>query len=131
MSEKIIFFDGVCPLCNRFIRIVQRLDSNKVFRFSSLQSRTAEQKLKGLLPESSDSVVLWDGKELFTHSTAVCRIFFYLGGWWTFFSYFLAAWPIGIRDKAYHFVAKNRYRWFGKLDSCPIPTPEERSAYLD
>ena len=128
-----ILFDGVCNLCNGFVQFVIRHDPQGYFHFAALQSEAGQALLRahGAPPAPADpeSVMLLEGGRLSTHSAAVLRIAGRLGGIWR-----LAAvgWllPTSWRDALYRYVARHRYRWFGRQESCLLPTPELRSRFL-
>ncbi len=130
----IIFFDGVCNLCNGFVDFILRQDNNRRFRFASLQSDIAREYLKGypdiLTGDDPDSVVLLspDG-EVYTQSDAVLRIAGILGGAWKLLLAFQVL-PVGFRNRIYRWVARNRYAWFGKRGTCRIPSSEEAQSFL-
>ena len=133
-SAHVILFDGVCTLCNGFVQFVIRHDPEGRFRFAALQSEAARDLLtaQGLpAPPTTEpeSVLLLSGGRLYSHSTAVLRIAAQLGGIWR-----LAAvggvLPRAWRDALYRFVARNRYRWFGRQENCLLPTPELRNRFL-
>lgn len=127
-----ILFDGVCNLCNAFVDFVIARDPDARFRFASLQSDAARRLLSGmeLGAARGDSVVLVERGQVFTQSEAALRIARRLGAPWRF-AYPLVAVPRPIRDWAYQFVARNRYRWFGKREACRIPTPDLRRRFLE
>ena len=132
MSSDIIFFDGVCNLCNGFVQFIIRHDPAGRFRFAALQSEAGQVLLAehGLPPVAEpESVLLLSGGQLYSHSSAVLRIARGLGGVWA-----LAGvgglLPRTWRDALYRFVARNRYRWFGRQESCMLPTPELRARFL-
>jgi len=128
-----ILFDGVCNLCNGFVQFVIRHDRRGHFRFAALQSELGQALLAAhgqALPASGpESVVLLEGGQYYSHSAAVLRIAGGLGGVWR-----LAAggWllPQSWRDALYRYVARHRYRWFGRQESCWLPTPELRARFL-
>ncbi len=128
--KRIIFFDGVCSLCNGFVDFILERDKKHLFSFASLQGEHAKLKLNkqdlGL-----GSVVLSEDDKTYYKSTAVLRIFFALGGGWTMLSLTLSVIPVFLRDKVYDQIAKNRYRLFGKHDSCRLPTQDEKAYFLD
>ncbi len=131
-KPPVVFFDGVCGLCNHFIDWLFIEDANGVFRVSALQSEYAQKTLgdkaaQGELPPGS--VVLTDEKGTHDKSTAVILILSKLGGILRWTVIFLLL-PKFIRDSAYLWVAKNRYKWFGKKETCRLPTKEERSKFL-
>lgn len=117
----IIFFDGVCHLCNRWVDFVIRRDVKKFFCFSPLESKTAEKE--------NISIVLFEDGKRFTESTAILRIFKNLGGMWSLL-YVGILIPRPLRDVLYRFVARHRYRWFGRDDVCRIPTPDILDRFL-
>jgi len=124
----VIFFDGVCNLCNAFVDFV--IHRNSAYRFSSLQGKTASQILPQKMIQDLPSVVLQQGDQIFTESTAALKVLKSLGGLWSLTSVFLLI-PRFLRDPIYRFIARHRYSWFGKRDTCRLPTPEERSRFLD
>jgi predicted DCC family thiol-disulfide oxidoreductase YuxK len=128
----IILFDGVCNFCNGWVRFVIRRDPRGQFRFAPLQSQIARDILapRGLPPETLDTVVLIEGEKTFTRSTAALRIARRLRFPWPLV-YYAAIWiPRRLRDLAYRFIAARRYRWFGKMGSCPVPSPQAASRFL-
>lgn len=128
--HPILFFDGVCGLCNAFVDFVVARDRDRVFRFSPLQGELAKKALAPELTKNLNSVVLKDGERVWTKSDAALRVFKKLGGGWSVLGSF--GWmPKVIRDSAYDLVAKNRYRLFGKKETCRIPSSEERSLFVD
>lgn len=129
-QPPIVFFDGVCGLCNRFVDFLIRKDRAEVLRFSPLQGETARQVLGAPGEASMNSVVLVEGDRVFVKSTAALRIFCRLGGVWSLLWIFRWV-PVPVRDGVYEWIAKNRYRLFGKKDTCRIPSPEERARFLD
>ncbi|GAB3328864.1 thiol-disulfide oxidoreductase DCC family protein [Hymenobacter humi] len=130
-----ILFDGVCNLCNGFVQFVIRHDPEGRFRFAALQSEAAQAVLADLgldpaaLPREPESVLLVSGGRLYSHSTAVLRIARRLGGVWQLAG---LGWlmPRRWRDGLYRFVARNRYRWFGRQESCMLPTPALKARFL-
>ncbi len=128
--KPIIFFDGVCNLCNRFIDFVVRHDREKKYFIASLQGKTAAQLLSSQDLKTLSSIVLLEGENLYYKSEAVIRIISGLGGAWNGFNV-LKLFPLGLRDYAYELTAKNRYRLFGKRDSCRLPDPEEKTRFLE
>lgn len=131
-----ILFDGVCNLCNGFVQFVIRHDPAGRFTFAALQSEASRQLLAahGLsVPAPAadpESVLLVEDGRLYSHSAAVLRIARHLGGGWALLA--APAWllPTAARDAAYRFVARNRYRWFGRQQECLLPTPALRARFL-
>ena len=128
-SVPIIFFDGVCGLCNKSVDFIIRHDQKHIFSFAPLQGETAAKTLPPQDTANLDTLVLLDEKGLHYRSSAALRIAMRLGGALKLFSIFFII-PKFVRDPAYNLVAKNRYRIFGKKDSCRLPTPEERKFFL-
>src|SRR5690606_5796588 len=128
----VIFFDGVCNLCNRSVQFVIKRDRAKKFRFASLQGKSAAFVLKELniSPADSDSFILLENDKVYTRSTAALRVLRELGGLWKLFYVFIIVPPF-IRDGVYNFIARKRYKWFGKREECMIPTPELKERFLD
>ena len=135
MIPDTILFDGVCNLCNGFVQFIIRHDPQGRFRFAALQSEAGRALLlaHGVAPATlaadPDSVLLLSGGQLYSHSTAVLRIARGLGGGWR-----LAALggvlPRAWRDGIYRFIARHRYRWFGRQESCLLPTAELKNRFL-
>lgn len=131
MEHPILLFDGVCNLCNTFVQTIIKLDRNAIFRFASLQSEIGKELLKKHKIDSTrlDTVVLlYEGKS-YTHSEVVLKITLIFGGFWVILYVFKVI-PKPIRDTIYNWIAQNRYRWFGKKESCWLPTPELKSRFL-
>jgi predicted DCC family thiol-disulfide oxidoreductase YuxK len=128
VSQKpIVFFDGVCGLCNRFVDFLFRRDRAGHFRVSPLQGQTAARYLGDR--EGLPSVVLWEAGRVYEKSAAVLRILWSLGGGWRCTAPLWIV-PSPLRDLVYDWVARNRYRWFGKRDGCRVPTAAERERFL-
>ena len=118
ISHPIILFDGTCNLCNGTVSFVAKRDNRDTFRYASLDSEIVQQ-LKISENELPDSVVLRDENGLHIKSEAVIRIMIHLGRGWQFFKLF-RLFPLGLRDRIYDYVARNRYAWFGRAKDCPI-----------
>ena len=130
--DNIIFFDGVCKLCNSSINILIKKDEKKVFKFSSLQSNfTTSFVPKHLLDyDNFDTILVYKAGKFYDRSNAVLQICKTLGG---IFNLFLIGYllPRFIRDAFYRLVANNRYKWFGKKDQCMVPTDDLKDRFLD
>jgi predicted DCC family thiol-disulfide oxidoreductase YuxK len=129
-THPIIFFDGECGLCHRFVNFVCKADKKAVFRFAPLQGETA----KAILPPGPTdpgqwSIVYLDEHGLYRRSDAALEVCRRLGGWWKLWYLFVLV-PRPLRDALYRLIAHNRYRWFGKREVCRLPTPGERERFL-
>ncbi len=121
-NKKIILFDGVCNLCNGFVAKAIRLDKKKESAFVSIQSETGSKILSHLQidPSKTDSIVLYiPESQHYIKSSAVLKILNSFGGVWKLMQIFWLI-PKPIRDFIYDFIARNRYKWFGKNESCEI-----------
>jgi len=125
----VILFDGVCNLCNGFVRFVIARDPHSRFQFGPLQSDAAQRLLAGAPPVSGESVVLIEDGRVFRRSTAALRILRRLTLPWPF-AYIAVLVPRPLRDAVYDVVARNRYEWFGRRDTCMVPTPEVHQRFL-
>lgn len=130
-SKPILFFDGVCGLCNRFVDFVLKYDDDGRVFFAPLQGTTAAESLPENIVQNLDTVVFLDGKQWKCRSSAVVRVFWKLGGVWSVLGTLLWIIPRPLRDLGYKLVAGNRYRLFGKKETCRMPTPEERARFLE
>lgn len=131
-NKKIVLFDGVCNLCDSSVLYIIKRDKNDVFRFVSLQSELGQQILKyiGIDPKKTDSIVLYEpGIAYYVKSTAILEIIKNLRGVFGMNLIFSLV-PLFLRDPIYDYVAKNRYKWYGKKDKCLIPTQELQSKFL-
>lgn len=131
-SKKIILFDGLCNLCNAAVVFVIKHDRKDEFRFVAIQSDLGVKILNhiGLDSKHIDSIVLYaPGIAYYYKSEAAIQIARSLGGLWHFGTFFRLV-PSGIRNQLYDYVAKNRYRWYGKRDSCMLPTEEIKKKFL-
>ena len=130
-NKKIIFYDGLCAMCNRFIRILITLDKKEKFLLAPLQGKNGKilqkkfsKELKGI-----DSVIFYN-KKAYTKSSAVINILSELGGIYKL-AYIFNIIPSFISDSIYDYIARNRFQWFGKLDKCPMPEKKNISRFLD
>jgi len=127
----IVFFDGVCNLCNGAVRFIIRRDKHHYFQFSSLQSDFAKGYLseKGFQINKMESILLAEGDKIYNKSTAVLRISRHLSGAWKICASFLII-PRFIRNGLYDYIAKHRYAWFGRREECMIPDESVRDRFL-
>jgi predicted DCC family thiol-disulfide oxidoreductase YuxK len=130
-ATPILLFDGVCNLCNSWVQLVIKHDKKGRFRFAALQSDAGQELLKksGLPLSNFTSLVLIEGDKIYQRSSAALRIAKQLSGLWPL-AYALIIIPPFIRDGVYNSIAGNRYRWFGRQDSCMMPTPELKQRFL-
>jgi len=133
IDKKIILFDGVCNLCNSAVQFVIQHDKKDFFRFVALQSELGQEILNhiGIDPRNIDSIILYEpGIAYYYKSSAAIQISRNLSGFWHFGTVFRII-PTGIRNLFYDYIAKNRYKWYGKKESCMIPTPELKIKFLE
>ena len=131
-GKKIILFDGVCNLCDASVHYVIKNDKNDLFRFVAIQSDLGQAILKhiGINPIHIDSVILYEpGVAYYYKSSAALEIAKGLEGIFTLATLFQIL-PTGVRDFIYDFVAKNRYKWYGKKEACLVPSPELLAKFL-
>lgn len=132
IPDPLVLYDGVCNLCAGSVRFVVRHDRTGVFHFASIQSPLGRELYLryGLNPESMPSFLVISGGRAFVRSDAAFEVFRRCGGFLS-----VLAWlrwvPRFLRDPVYDLIARNRYRWFGRADTCLVPTPELRSRFLE
>jgi predicted DCC family thiol-disulfide oxidoreductase YuxK len=127
----VILFDGVCNLCNASVLFVIDRDPRGQFAFAPLQSEYGSSLLRtyGYRGDALTTVLLIEDERIYDRSTAALRIARRLSGLWPLLSVFRIV-PRPVRDLAYDWLARHRYRWFGRTDACRVPTPELRSRFL-
>ncbi|HEU4869936.1 MAG TPA: thiol-disulfide oxidoreductase DCC family protein [Pyrinomonadaceae bacterium] len=137
-SSPIILYDGVCGLCNRLVQFLLKHDKSSRLRFASLQSDFAAKVLRrhGIDPKDLDTVHVVENYEqpdeqVLQRSDAILRAGRELGGFYSVSATAAKVIPRALRDVIYRFVARNRYRVFGKYDTCMLPEPNQRSRFLD
>jgi predicted DCC family thiol-disulfide oxidoreductase YuxK len=131
-DKKIILFDGLCNLCNSAVVFVIKQDQKDLFRFVQLQSELGQEILKhiGINTKNIDSIILYEpGLAYYYKSSAALEIAKNLGGFLHLGTVFRLI-PTSIRNKLYDYIARNRYKWFGKKESCMIPTAELKAKFL-
>ena len=130
-NSPVILFDGVCNLCSSSVQFVIKHDPKKQFRFASLQSDFGQSVLKKFnLPANQlNSFILLENDKIYTRSGGALRVTKKLNGLWPALYAFIIVPPF-IRNAVYNFIAKNRYKWFGKKEACWLPTPELRKLFL-
>ncbi|WP_395049725.1 thiol-disulfide oxidoreductase DCC family protein [Flavobacterium sp.] len=132
-NKKIILFDGVCNLCDSAVQFVIKYDKKDVFRFVALQSELGQQILKhiGINAANIDSIILYEpGIAYYYKSQAAIEIAKSLGRFFHFGTIFKII-PTGISNQLYDFIAKNRYKWYGKKENCMIPTKQLEAKFLE
>lgn len=130
--SSVILFDGVCNLCTGAVQFVISRDPDKRFRFASLQSPYGQRQLKrfGFSPDAFHSIILIEHGKAYDKSNAALRIARNLSGLWPLFYGFIV-FPGFFRDAVYRFIAKHRYKLFGRKNECMIPDAGLRSRFLD
>ncbi|UPT72372.1 MAG: DCC1-like thiol-disulfide oxidoreductase family protein [Flavobacterium sp. JAD_PAG50586_2] len=131
-DKKIILFDGVCNLCDSAVKFVIKRDKKDIFRFVPLQSDLGQKIIKHIgVDTKNDSMIVYEPNIAYYYkSQAALKIAKYIGGIYGLLEIF-SIFPKGLSDTVYDFAAKNRYQWFGKKDSCMIPTLELKSKFLE
>ncbi|MEP7194987.1 MAG: DCC1-like thiol-disulfide oxidoreductase family protein [Saprospiraceae bacterium] len=119
-NKAVIFFDGECLICNRLVEFIIKKDRSDLFLFSSLSN----------LNVANDTIVLYQNKTNYYRSQAVGRILFQLGGVWKYIAKVIQFMPISFADLIYNIVAKNRFRFFKKTDSCKLPKVENKHKFI-
>ena len=131
MVDRIILFDGVCNLCSRSVQFIIKRDSLGHFKFASLQGEIGQSLLKKHgLNNDLTSFILIENEKVYLKSSAALRVSSKLDGPWRLLAIFRIVPPF-IRNILYTIVAKNRYKWFGKQESCMLPHPEWKDRFLD
>ena len=131
-THPILFFDGVCNLCNSSIQFILKNDRRGDLRFASLQSEVAREMLPpfGIDPDDLNSVVLYENGTVYTRSSAVLRTLRLMGGPLSYLAVFGIV-PRRIRDFFYNYISHHRYNWFGKRKQCMLPRPEWNARFLE
>ncbi|TXD48408.1 thiol-disulfide oxidoreductase DCC family protein [Polaribacter sp. IC073] len=132
-NKKVILFDGVCNLCNTAVTKTITFDAKDTFLFAAIQSKKGQEIINYLKIDTSktDSIILYEpGVSYEIKSTAALKIMNDFGGLWQL-TRLLWVFPEVFRDYIYDFIAKNRYKWFGKKDSCMLPTAALKAKFLE
>ena len=131
-SKSVIFFDGVCNLCNASVQFIIERDKHKEFQFSALQGKYAKEILPQSIanPNQLNSILLLEGGKVYQKSSAALRIAKKLSGFWPLLYGFIVI-PKFIRNWIYDIIAKNRYKWWGRQESCWVPMPELKSRFFE
>lgn len=142
-DAPVILFDGTCNFCDRFMHFVIDRERDQTLAFAAIQSEPGRERLEAFATRDEarrlregatgggdpDSVVLIEDGKLYTNSTAALRIARYLRWPWRWARAFVIV-PRPVRDLLYRWFARHRYAWFGKTESCRVPTPELRARFL-
>jgi predicted DCC family thiol-disulfide oxidoreductase YuxK len=131
-NKKIILFDGVCNLCDNSVQLIIKHDTKDIFRFVALQSTLGQEitNYLGIDSQKMDSIILYHpGVAYYYKAEAALEIAKELGGVFSF-ARILGLFPISFSNIAYDYVAKNRYKWYGKKESCMMPTEALKSKFL-
>jgi predicted DCC family thiol-disulfide oxidoreductase YuxK len=130
-EHPVILFDGVCNLCSSSVQFVIKRDTKNVFRFASLQSDFSQQTLREhhLSQKDFDSFVLLKNNKVYTNSTGALMVFRELNWAWPLL-YSLMIIPSFIRNAIYKFIARRRYKWFGKKEECWLPSTELKKKFI-
>ena len=132
-GKKIILFDGVCNLCNESVIKVIKNDKKNVFLFTAIQSETGKKIIHhlGIDTSKTDSIILYEPKNAYyVKAAAALKIMKEFSGFWKLMQVFTIL-PNSFNNIFYDYIARNRYKWYGKKDSCMIPTPELKAKFLD
>ncbi len=132
-TGSIIVFDGVCVLCNHWVDFILRHDRSGCFRLAPMQGRQgrALMEANGMSADNPGSLLLIEGKESFTDSDAITRVLRRLGGGWKLAAGVMRRVPRWARDRIYRWIARHRYRLFGKRATCRMPDPQQAWRFLD
>jgi predicted DCC family thiol-disulfide oxidoreductase YuxK len=130
-NSSIVLFDGVCNFCNSSVNFIIRHDKKKRYKFAALQSDIGRvlSEMNAIDQSKIDSIILVENGKVFVKSSAILRISKHLNYLYPLFFGFVII-PKFIRDGVYDFIAKNRYKWFGKKETCMIPSPEIKSRFI-
>lgn len=129
-QDNIVFFDGVCGVCNAGVDFLIKIDSKNQLFFAPLQGKTASKQIDPTYIKQLDTLILYKDSKVYLKSAAVFQIIKIIGKWYKIFLFF-QVFPLKWTDGCYDFIAKNRYQWFGKKETCRIPTLQERNRFLD
>ena len=132
-ARHIILFDGTCNFCSRWVHFIIRHDNEGKIHFAAMQSDAGKKILNehnlSHLVNSMDTFIFIDHGKIYSRSSAGLRIAKYLDGGWKFFSVFLIVPPF-LRDAVYNFIAKNRYKWWGKRKECMVPNEDVKKRFI-
>ena len=132
MPTNLVLFDGVCNLCNRSVQLLLKIDRKKRLIFGSLQSEKAQSILEqyGVNPAEMNSILFVKDGKIYRESDAILNICKTIGGIWKIFYLFIFL-PRFLRNPLYRLIARHRYQWFGKRESCLLPSSEWKERFMD
>lgn len=132
MADSVIVFDGVCLLCSRWVDFVLRRDEQRRYKFAAMQSASGRALLieHGIDPDDPLSFLLLEDKQGYTDTDAIVRILRSFGPGWKFIALLVSIVPRFVRDPLYRWIARNRYRMFGRRAACPVPTADIADRFL-
>ncbi len=130
--DRLVLFDGVCNFCNFWIQFALKHDKKGKLKFGSLQGTTAQQILPqyNIDPAVLTSVIFIEDGIAYRESTAALKVCKHLDGGWKLLYLFIVI-PAFLRDGIYKWIGRNRYKWFGKQESCMLPSPEQRARFVE
>ncbi|MEY4876351.1 MAG: hypothetical protein RL708_1500 [Bacteroidota bacterium] len=129
--QNIVFFDGVCNMCNSTVDFLIKIDKNKTLKFASLQSNFAKEKLQEInFTTAINSLIFVKNNTPYFYSDATAFLLIEIGGGYFIVGKIILLFPKFIRDAVYKFIAKHRYQWFGKRNTCRVPNDEEKERFL-
>lgn len=132
MSHSILVFDGVCVLCSHWVGFVMRHDRRGVYKFAAMQTPAGRELLieHGIDPDDPQSFLLLEHGRSYTDTDAIVRVLRSVGGHWKLVATLLAVVPRLVRDPLYRWIARNRYRLFGRRDVCAVPSAQIADRFL-
>jgi predicted DCC family thiol-disulfide oxidoreductase YuxK len=132
MEQPVILFDGVCNLCNGVVKLVIRQDKKGHFKFAALQSAAGQKLLENhQLPQKEfESFLLIQNGRVYQQSDAALQVARRFSWYWQWVQVLWLV-PRPLRNAVYRFIARNRYRWFGKQEACMLPTPSNKQRFLE
>jgi predicted DCC family thiol-disulfide oxidoreductase YuxK len=132
LPHPVILFDGVCNLCNKTVQFVIKHDKDRLYRFASFQSNFGREVLQyfNIKESKFETFILLENGKMYDRSSGALRVTKKLKGGWKMLYGFMFV-PKFMRDAVYNVVARNRYKWFGKEESCWVPTPELKELFYN
>jgi predicted DCC family thiol-disulfide oxidoreductase YuxK len=133
VSDRILVFDGVCVLCSHWVRFVLRRDRRRLYKFAAMQTATGRELLlrHGIDPDDPLSFLLLEAGRGYTDTDGIIRVLRSFGGAWLVLSALIRIVPRFVRDPLYRWIARNRYRLFGRHDACMLSSPQTADRFLN